>query len=409
MSSKFPKILFITWDGPQTSYMEGLFLPIFNAVQQQSDYQFHVIQFTWGTPERLAVTQRKAHELGITYTAKTILRKPNATFGSVFSLFKGIRFLNRYVKEHEIDIVMPRSTLPAFMVNRMGKGNFKILFDADGLALDERVDFSGLSRDSRQYRFLKSEEEKMLRKADSVITRSQKAIEIHLKTIGNENLEKFSVVSNGRNTDFFKPDLEQRTIVRSGFACSDTDRLFVYCGSLGAQYGWREMLEIFSRYHNGNQKAKFLILTGNPEFTYGKIPELLNKNVFVKKVPFEQVPNYLSAADVAFAIREPKYSMQGVAPIKLGEYLLMGLPTIASAGIGDSEDILTRVPDCFLFRHDQKSAIANAVTFVEQLGEVKHQVIREYGIRYFSMEKSAVSYIQSLNKLTDICSKSPQK
>ncbi len=23
-------LLFITWDGPQTSYMEGLFMPIFN-------------------------------------------------------------------------------------------------------------------------------------------------------------------------------------------------------------------------------------------------------------------------------------------------------------------------------------------------------------------------------------------
>lgn len=409
MNSKSPKILFITWDGPQTSYMEGLFMPIFNAVQQRSDYQFHVVQFTWRTPERLAVTQKKALELGIAYTPKTILRKPNATFGSIFSLFKGIRFLNRYVKEHKIDIVMPRSTMPALMVNRMNNDTFKILFDADGLALDERVDFSGLSRESKQYRFLKNEETKMLRKADSVITRSQKAIEIHLKTIGAENSSKFSVVSNGRNTDFFKPNPEQRIKMRSEFNCSDTDRLFVYCGSLGAQYGWSEMLEIFSRYHSKNQNAKFLILTGTPEFTHGKIPELLSKSIFVKKVPFEQVPDYLSAADVALAIREPKYSMQGVAPIKLGEYLLMGLPTIASAGIGDSEEILKQVPDCFLLHHHEKSAITDAVTFVEQLSDVNHEAIRASGIRYFSMEKSAESYIQSLNKLTDICSKSPQK
>ena len=36
-------ILFITWDGPQTSYMEGLFMPIFNEIQLQSNYKSPVM------------------------------------------------------------------------------------------------------------------------------------------------------------------------------------------------------------------------------------------------------------------------------------------------------------------------------------------------------------------------------
>ena len=91
--------------------------------------------------------------------------------------------------------------------------------------------------------------------------------------------------------------------------------------------------------------------------------------------------------------------MQGVAPIKLGEYLLMGIPTIASAGIGDSEALMKQVPNSFLFHHDNPNAVNEALQFVEKLSDVNHDKIREFGINFFSIEKSAESYILALNKL----------
>ena len=42
-------VLFISWDGPQVSYLEGLFLPIFRALKT------HGIQFVTPTPEDLLV------------------------------------------------------------------------------------------------------------------------------------------------------------------------------------------------------------------------------------------------------------------------------------------------------------------------------------------------------------------
>lgn len=396
-------ILFITWDGPQTTYMEGLFMPIFHQIQSQSEYRFYVIQFTWGTPERIAITQQKAKEYGIHYTTRPILRKPVVALGSLYSLYQGIVFLKQYIRRNAIDIVMPRSTMPSVMVNRLKKKDFKLLFDADGLAIDERVDFSGLLRTSRQYLFFKMEETKMLHKADGVITRSQKAIAIHLKTVHHKNPEKFSVVLNGRNTDFFKPDASIRSQVRSELNIKERAKVFVYCGSLGPQYGWDEMIAVFHAYQQTHTDAVFLILTGNIEFAQQRIPVALLENTIVKKVPFEEVPKYLNCGDVAFAIRDPKFSMQGVAPIKLGEYLLMGIPTIASAGIGDSESLMEQVPNSFLFHHDAANAIDNALQFVNNLTAVNHSKIREFGIDYFSIEKSADSYIQSLNKLSNLC------
>jgi glycosyltransferase involved in cell wall biosynthesis len=392
-------VLFITWDGPQTSYMEGLFMPILSQVQSQSNYKFHIIQFSWGDAKKVGITQNASHELHLNYTHREIIRKPLAVLGNIITIFKGIRFLKKYIKNNNITIVMPRSTMPAIMVNRIGKQNLKIVFDADGLPIEERVDFSGLSRKSNQYLFFKKEENKMLHLADAVLTRSHEAIKIHSQTIGNTVLNKFSVVLNGRNADFFQPNTSEREKMRKELSISDQTKVLVYCGSLGPQYGWDEMMAIFVNYKEKNHKVLFLILTGNVAFANERIPNEWKEFIIVKTVPFAEVPNYLSVADVAYAIREPKFSMQGVAPIKLGEYLLMGIPTIASAGIGDTEQILNSIPNCFLYHHQNPNRVAEAVSFIEDLGDTNFEEIRKYALPYFSLEKSGTSYCNALNKL----------
>jgi glycosyltransferase involved in cell wall biosynthesis len=379
--------------------MEGLFMPILSQVQSQSEYVFHVVQFTWATPEKIKLTKKAAQELHIIYTSRIIIRKPVPTLGNLATLCTGTSFLKKYIKNNNISIVMPRSTMPALMINRIQNDSFKVIFDADGLPLEERVDFSGLSRESKQYRFLKNEETKMLQRADAVLTRSQEAIKIHSETVAYKNPQKFSVVLNGRNIHFFKPNPFDRLKSRKELAIAPQSKVFVYCGSLGAQYGWDEMMAIFNSYREKNPNALFLLLTGNATFANDRIPNDLKESIIVKTVPFLEVPNYLSVADVAFAIREPKRSMLGVAPIKLGEYLLMGIPTIASEGIGDTEQILHGIPNCFLYQHQNPNRVAESVAFVDDLSETNFEEIRKFALPYFSIEKSANSYCNALNKL----------
>jgi glycosyltransferase involved in cell wall biosynthesis len=392
-------VLFITWDGPQTSYMEGLFMPILSQVQSQSEYVFHVIQFTWGTAEKIAIAQKAADQFQLIYTAKTIVRKPIPILGNLWTLYNAIPYLKKYIKTHNISIVMPRSTIPAIMVNRIPKRNFKVVFDADGLPLEERVDFSGLSKSSKQYQFFKTEELKMVLQAEAVLTRSQKAISIHLEALEYKKPKKFWVVINGRNANFFKPNLSEREKKRDELHISRQAKVLVYCGSLGPQYGWDEMMAVFNAYHQKNPSALFLILTGNGAFANERIPNEMKPSVRIKTVSFETIPNYLSVADVAFAIREPAFSMQGVAPIKLGEYLLMGIPTIASAGIGDTEQILNAIPNCFLYHHQNPSRVDDAVAFIEGQSDTNFEAIRKFALPFFSIEKSATSYCNALNSI----------
>lgn len=422
-------VLFITWDGPQTSYMEGLFMPIFQEIAKQGDYKFHVVQFTWADDKKIAHTQAAADKMGITYAAWPVLRKPNVSVGSLLTVLSSAGKIKKYIRENNIHIVMPRSTFPAMIVNQInfpfashaffpfrglrgasffpfrglrgGKVPFrgfrgKLIFDADGLPIEERIDFAGLKKESFQYKLMKSAETKMLKSADAVITRSQKAIDIHIANIGESYRSKFSVVFNGRDKNVFDYQPPLREEVRQELGLKD-ELLFVYAGSLGPQYCLTEMLEILKAYAE-KREAKFLILTGNTAFAEQNIPTELKTHVILKSVPSEKVSFYLNGGDVAFGLRKPTFSMQGVAPIKLGEYLLCGLPVIASKGIGDTEKILENFEECYLYDHSigLLPQIAQIKNFVEKAIFANRNNIAEKAQDYFSLEAAAESYIKAI-------------
>ncbi len=122
----------------------------------------------------------------------------------------------------------------------------------------------------------------------------------------------------------------------------------------------------------------------------------------MKSVKSDEVPFYLNAADVAFALRQPTFSMQGVAPIKLGEYLLCGLPVIASKGIGDTDDILKNFQECYLYDHSsklekQKDKITD---FLEKVVLADKKNLATKAQEFFSLEAAAESYINAIKKIT---------
>lgn len=394
------KILFITWDGPQTSYMEGLFLPIFNEVSKHSNYKFHVIQFTWADQEKIELIKKIALEYNIKFKALPIQRKPIAALGSLVTIFSATAKLKAYIKNHHIDIVMPRSTIPAMMVSKLKPNNLKIIFDADGLPIEERVDFADLSRNSLIYKILKREESKIINQADIVLTRSKKAIEHHTIHKGKMFRGKFNIVSNGKSNIQFDINKSSRISIRKKYGFSNSDLVFIYSGSLdGKKYAYKEILEIFKKYSSINKNSTLIILSKAISFAKSITPKELLKNIIFESVSHEEVPAYLNAADVGFVLIQPKYSMKAVSAIKLGEYLLCGLPVIASKGVGDSEEILKESASCHLYDHDDDNRMDKAVQFLKASKYFDKDELRELGLNYFSLEQSAKSYIIALDRL----------
>lgn len=395
--NKTKNLLFVTWDSESTNYLESLFFPIFKGLQEQGGIRVHVMQFSWASQIEVQRLTDLAAFLDITYVQHPIHRKPVASIGVLWSIYQGTFYIKRYIQEHHIEILMPRSTMPAMMVNRLWawlrRQSVSLVFDADGFPLEERVDYVGLNPKGNQYRFLKNEEKKILHRSHKVLTRSKRAMEIHVANIGISQRDKFYVVGNGRDSKIFQPDLESRFRIRQDLGILDKDLLWVYTGTVGPQYMVDEMLGLFEKHHLAHPNSKFLILTRNPGYVEERIPGNLQNFVIIKNGAYSEIPFYLSAADLGLSLRKSAPSLAGIAPIKLGEYFLCGLPVIASSGVGDTEEMLKDKDFCFLM--DSSEGELFTVRLQEWLGgldKLDKWKIRDFGMEKFSLEKSVESY-----------------
>lgn len=401
-------ILFITWDGPQVSYLESLFVPIFRRLQDRGDAHFHVLQFTWGDAANIERSRGACERAGISYRAVRIRRWPKM-LGALITAVEGAGHVRSAMGRHAIDVVMPRSTLPGLAaLLAVRRQNCPIVFDADGLPLDERVDFAGQSPSSLAHRLQRDIEGQVVHRAAIVLTRTAGAAQI-LQARAGAGIDsgKFHVVSNGRDAvQFYPHDARERWVMRERLGIPQAAPLLAYAGSLGSQYCVEEMLQVFERVRGRCPDARLLVLSGATEVlqhALSRSPVPL-ASVIVHSVPPDAVPAHLACADLGLALRRRSFSMQAVAPIKLGEYLLCGLPVLATAGVGDAHVLST---DTGLAVDDVSAAQAGAVAdwFVDTVMPDRDGFrarCRALGVARFSLDASVDSYARALDGLSHV-------
>jgi len=393
------KVLFITWDGPQTNYLEGLFIPIFVGLKSKG-MDVEIIQFTWATDDRIEITRNKCREHSIPYTVQRIIHKPKV-LGALVSVLIGIFFARKYLQSHKVNVLLTRSILPSLISiwasRRMP--NINLVFDGDGLPYDERVDFSGLNPSGLVYRLMRDEESQITRVSKSVITRSAISADIlHARAGANTKRSKFYVANNGRDTDQFTPmNLEHGRKVRFQLDWPEDCPMLVYAGSLGAQYCESQMIKFFKMVSEQNENTRWLILSGDAKRSEALKNSCgtLSTNVVTMQVDSERIPYYLSAADLGMALRKPSFSMKAVSPIKLGEYLLCGVPVIATGGIGDTESMLDESIGFLADTESSHSLLSAAKWFNHKVLPSRatyRSACRERGLKYFSLDATVETY-----------------
>ena len=376
--------LFITWDGPQTSYLEGLFLPIFKGLAEHG-HRIHVLQFTWANAEVVLRTNAICEAAGIPYQSAPVWRKAGSA-GPFASAVSGSTHIRRAISDWNIDTLMPRSLMPALAVLMMGsRRGLKLVFDADGFAVDERVDFGGLSPESATYRILRAVEARTARVADRVLVRTPRAIDI-LADRAKTNRAKFHIVGNGRDTASFLGGWPQRT---------DREFRLCYAGSLGDQYCPGQMIELAQCLRAHIPNLVFRVFTGdraNLDIALDQFGISDRSWIEVSRLPPDDMPAALMQCDLALALRQPAFSTQGVSPIKLGEYMLAGLPVIGTEGVGPV-DPLIEAGVMFPLKDD----VSQVWPWVRDHVISQQMAIRErshaLGLAHFSLKATVDSYL----------------
>lgn len=388
------RILFVTWDGPQVSYVESLFIPIFRGLAEHG-IDTDILQFRWGTQAQEAQVRRLCAEAGIGYRSVRV-RQGWRGLAPFTTAVLGARHVRRCVRDFGSDVIMPRSILPSIPVLRAGGATLRpILLDADGLALDERVEFAGLSPKSFTYRLLRDVEAQSVREAAAVIVRSDSAKGVLANRAGPPVTEdRFVTVTNGRDERLFHPfNQSERETVRAELGIAPQAPLLVYAGSVGPQYRFDQLAALAEALLDRRADSRLLVLTGSPDAARAALVsrDRLANVTTIMRAPPDEVPRYLAAADIGAAFRTASFSTRAVAPVKLSECLLCGVPVVGTASIGDTR---SAVEAGVFFSDDagMEAAADWAVTTVLPQRESFRERARHVGVARFSLSRSVADY-----------------
>lgn len=398
------RVVYVTWDGPDQRYLESLFLPIFEQLRREG-VDLHVVQFGWGPREVFDRRRQSVERAGAGYTWHPVHRRPMAV-GAAATILKGSLALAGHVVSPKADVLMVRSLMPAAMalLLRGSASRVPLLFDADGLPADERVEFGGWSATGAMYRLHRKVESAAVRRAAVVMTRTRAAQEILIERAGGlEGLaERFFVVTNGSDPSRYVPlPSEERASVRHAHGIGQQAPWIVYAGSLGGQYLPERMIAFFAEVLRRMPDARLTLLTAQVEAGRSLVGTLPEGAADVLSVEAEQVPRFLGAADLGLALRVPSFSQRAVAPTKLGEYLLSGLPVLASAGIGDVDRQLAGAPSAaHLLQAPDDEALRTAAEWfagtVLPERDAARTAARALGLNHFSLARCASGYHRAL-------------
>jgi len=109
----------------------------------------------------------------------------------------------------------------------------------------------------------------------------------------------------------------------------------------------------------------------------------------------KEVASLVAAADLGIAFRTPTVSQQAVAPIKVGEYLLCGVPVLSTRGIGDLDAqlgpsearLISSLSDA-----DLRAAARWLLKHVLPNRAAYRHSCRQAGIRHFALDRSVEEY-----------------
>lgn len=395
------RLLFVTWDGPGTSYHENLFIPLLGAATEPGD-DVELLQFHWRSQERTQRVMRMARASGMSYRGHDVGRH-RSPFRVPLAVLRGARLLRRALADPAYDVLLVRSVIPGAMLAlaRLGhrRGGTTIIYDADGLPADERADFGGWSRRGARYALFRWLERWSIRAADVVLTRTKEAATILVERTGVDR-RKFVVVVNGRTAPD-PHDLDDAAVGtrRTKLGVPVNAPFLVYAGSVGPQYMLDQMCEITASVarHLPDTHLGFFTSEQNHALVLEAVARHGIEHLVVRELPPAEVGAHLAAADAGFALRLPVLSQRAVAPVKLGEYLLSGLPAIVTSELQHADSGLEQVTLAVSSTGaDDQSVVPWLLEHVLPHRNAIRDAAREVGRTYFSIERGAETYREAL-------------
>lgn len=185
-------------------------------------------------------------------------------------------------------------------------------------------------------------ESAIVRRFDKLIVVAPRMIE-HLETkTGFAVSDKTVVLPVFADEKFFRPLHKDRIKKELGL---EGKTVFLYSGGLQRYQCIDQTIHWFRELTARVPNAAFLIYTPGPEIAAQRVQDLLGHipgNVRIESVARDNLPDYISAADFGFVLREPEVLNAVASPTKAVEYLARGVRLICTEHAGSAVDYVKR-------------------------------------------------------------------
>ncbi len=340
------KILLISYNGATEPLIMSQGIPYLKGFSRRG-IKCVLLSFEKSSADKSeqAVLEKELQAEGIEWRRLRYHKSPSIP-ATAFDILAGIFAGLEIAISRNIDIVHARATVPAVMAYVISRlAGKKFVYDERGLMAEEYADGGMWKRGGLLYRFAGSIEKTLLLKADAVVVLT-KNIEKYLSEGGylparpDGKKLNIHVIPCCADLAMFTPSSEDkprlREKIRPGLAGKF---IIIYTGSIGTWYMLDEMLDFYNVAKSVIPEAHIMVVTHldreavkAASSKHGIAPG----DITVTGARFEDMPDYLDAADAGIFFIRPVLSKRSSCPIKFAEYLACGLPVVTNGGIGDT-------------------------------------------------------------------------
>lgn len=346
--------LYICYFGLREPLVQTQVLPYLREIKKLDNLKVSILTFeanlkeTWTSEEIKRERESLAAE-GIDWYCLPYHKSPSVP-ATVYDTLAGARLIRKLIREKNVDILHARIHVPALMgaiAKSLTRRRVKLIFDIRGFFPEEYTDAGRWEKDGLIYRKVKDIEKRLLKDSDGFVVLTEKAREILFPESKETNFD-----SLGRPVevipccvDLKRFDIREEQFRREVRARLNIENRFVvtYTGSLGTWYLAGEMADFMQAAREKIPSVFALILTqSDPDLMRVKLLErgFGKEDFHITKVAPSEIPQYLSASDLAISFIRACYSKLSSSPTKIAEYLASGLPVICNRGVGDVDKII---------------------------------------------------------------------
>jgi glycosyltransferase involved in cell wall biosynthesis len=315
-------------------------------------------------------------------------------FSTLYDIRKGLRLAMKLHREYQFQLVHCRGYIPSIIGRELkSKFGLKFIFDMRGWWADEKKESGFWSKKIYQpvYNYFKKLERKFFRDADYSVSLTYKGKEeIEKQNLAPSN--KIGVIPTCVDFEIFKPwDSAFRRQMRRQLGIDDSEKVFVYSGSLGGNYDPQILIDVFKSFQ-GVYAESYLLILSKDQLSNELRSQFSSRGIHrmaIYNMPFTKVTDYLRCADAGFIYYKMSFSVIGRSPTKLGEYWASGIPVVAFEGIGDLDYILKIYPDSGILLSKNKSKWPEEMKLLSFPAPMQ---LRNYSEDYFHVNKGVLFY-----------------